>query len=279
MLSAAGFINYHNYVHYLDEDGLLNHFYYSHSRASDAASLGIERERAINIWPKEYLIRLHVMVTRGWMIQQFAPLYADLWQMGVLRRWERCDLLHLMLHGTGLKLIRRAKDEGVKVIAEPVYQHPRRINELLGEEAERLGLKRSRGLDRIQERLIQEAAASEFLLAPSRIERDSFVQGGYEQSRTGVLPYGVDLGNFHPIADCGRCGIGPAIQGHLLVAQARPPHNPAHDKKGSPRRRLVIRAGSERRHNQMGAGHEVDRWQLDSRLLAWHLRSAETETA
>jgi glycosyltransferase involved in cell wall biosynthesis len=105
-----------------------------------------------------------------------------------------------MLHGTGLSLIQRAKDEGARVIVEPVNQHPDGMNKILDEEAERLGLKARRALSRIQERQIEEAAGSDFLLAPSRVVRDSFVARGYERNRTAVLPYGVDLSRFRSIA-------------------------------------------------------------------------------
>ncbi|MBF6571131.1 MAG: glycosyltransferase family 4 protein [Candidatus Binataceae bacterium] len=200
-IAVCGRFHYHNYIRYIDQAGLLNRFYYSHKRSTDAAFLGIERDRAVNLWAKEYLIRLHGRLTRGWLAQEFARLYADLWQISALRRWERCDILHLMLHGTGRKLIRRAKDEGAKVIVEPVNQHPVGMNATLDEEAERLGLKRVRRLFRIQERQIEESLASDFLLAPSRIVRDSYIDRGYDVSRSAVLPYGVDLNRFHPLAE------------------------------------------------------------------------------
>jgi glycosyltransferase involved in cell wall biosynthesis len=199
-IAVCGRFHYHNYVRYVRQAGLLHRFFYSHSRASDASSLGIERERAVNVWPKEYLLRLHGMISRGRLIPELYPVYAGLWQMGALRRWDRCDILHLMLHGTGIKMIRRAKDEGAKVIVEPVNQHPQGMNEILHDEAERLGLKARHTLYRIQKRQVEEAAAADFLLAPSRIVRDSFVERGYEQSRTGILPYAVDLSRFRAIA-------------------------------------------------------------------------------
>jgi glycosyltransferase involved in cell wall biosynthesis len=200
-IAVCGRFHYHNYVRYVQQAGLLNSFYYAHRRATDAASLGVAPGRAVNLWPKEYLIRLHGMLLRNWMMPQFAPLYGDLWQAGVLRRWEKCELLHVMLHGTALKLVRRAKQEGAKVIVEAVNQHPEGFNEILFEEAEHLGLKPRRTLHRIQERQIEEAAESDFLLAPSHIVRNSFLKRGYHESRIRVLPYGVDLARFHPIAE------------------------------------------------------------------------------
>lgn len=198
-IAVCGRFHYHNYVHYLDQAGFLNRFYYSHRFATTAAHLGIAADRAVNCWPKEYLIHLHGMLTRGWLVPQLYPLYAGIWQIGALWRWTQCDLLHLMLHGTGLRLMRRAKDEGAIVLGEPVNQHPEGLNEILRKEAERWGLKARRSLYRIQEQQIEEATLTDFLLAPSRIVRDSFVKRGYEQSKTAVLPYGVDLDRFRPL--------------------------------------------------------------------------------
>jgi glycosyltransferase involved in cell wall biosynthesis len=197
-VAVCGRFHFHNYVRYLDQAGLLNRFYYSHKRSTDAANLEIRSDRAINLWAKEYLVHLHGKLTKGRLLAELSPFYTDLWQLGALRRWDRCDILHLMQHGTGLSLIRRAKSEGATVIAEPVNQHPLVMNAILNEETERLGLKRTAQLYRAQERQIEESLASDFLLAPSRIVRDSFVDRGYRARRTAVLPYGVDLNRFHP---------------------------------------------------------------------------------
>jgi glycosyltransferase involved in cell wall biosynthesis len=200
-IAVCGRFHYHNYVRFVQQAGALHRFYYSHRRATDAANLGVANEHAINVWPKEYLVRLHGMLMRTWMMPQLAPLYGDLWQAGVLRRWDRCDILHVMLHGTALKLLRRAKQEGAMVIVEAVNQHPEGLNEILSEEAEHLGLKRRRALHRIQERQIKEAAESDFLLVASQVVRNSFMKRGYQEARIGILPYGVDLTRFHPIAE------------------------------------------------------------------------------
>jgi glycosyltransferase involved in cell wall biosynthesis len=218
-IAVCGRFHFHNYVRFVDQADLLNGFYYSHRLSTDAVNLGIRSDRAVNLWPKEYLMRLHGILTRGWMIPKFAPLYADLWQMGALRRWHPCDILHLMLHGSGLSLIQRAKDEGAQVIVEAVNQHPQGLNEILDEEAERLGLKARRALSRIQERQIEEAVGSDRLLAPSRIVRDSFVKRGYDATRTAVLPYGVDMGRFHPL---GKDSSSDATFRVICVAQVSP---------------------------------------------------------
>lgn len=200
-LAVCGRFHYHNYISFLARAGVLHRFYYSHRVRTDFRSLAISSDQAVNCWPKEYLIRLHGILTGGWLIAQFAPFYGALWQMGVLRRWDGCDLFHIMLHGAGLKLIRRARTEGAQIILEPVNHHPLKLNELLMEEADRFGLKQFGALRSIQQLQIEEAHNSDFILAPSRSVRDSFVQQGYDPAKTAVLPYGVDLERFHPSPD------------------------------------------------------------------------------
>jgi len=230
-LAVCGKFHYHNYVRYLDQANLLGRFYYSHRFSTDAAALGISEEHAVNLWVKQYALEAHDRLTRGWLVQELAPWYGDLWQRGVLGHWAKSDILHLLLHGTGRSLIRRAKSEGSCVIVEAVNQHPEGMMAILSEEHERLGLKPIRKLPTIHERLMEELAASDFLLAPSRIVRDSFVKRGYDHRRTATLAYGVDLHRFRPLSIEGRsprdkpftvicvASISPR-KGHLYLLQA-----------------------------------------------------------
>jgi glycosyltransferase involved in cell wall biosynthesis len=201
-VAVCGRFHYHNYVGFLARRGILNRFYYSHRLTTNAARLGIEEQQAVNAWPKEYLIRAHGRLLRGRLMEETAPLYARLWQAGILRRWSRADTLHLMLHGNGLLLARRAREDGSLVVVEPVNRHIEDTFEIVEAERERLGLKRRKRLRRVHLAQNEEAALSDFLLAPSRIVRDSFVKRGYDVSRTAVLPFGVNLDRFKPLDGC-----------------------------------------------------------------------------
>jgi glycosyltransferase involved in cell wall biosynthesis len=200
-LAVCGRFHYHNYVRHLAKLETLNRFYYSHKFGTDSAALGIRKEQAVNIWTKEYLLGIHSRLAGGRLGPQMAALCADLWQACVLRRWEECDILHLMLHGTGVALARRAQREGSVVIVEPVNQHTDAAVAIVEEERETLGLKPTSGPRRVEQRQIEETKISDFLLAPSRIVRDSFVKRGYDVRRTAVLPYGVDTDRFRPLDD------------------------------------------------------------------------------
>jgi glycosyltransferase involved in cell wall biosynthesis len=202
-IAVCGRFHFHNYVRFIDQAGMLNAFYYSHKISTDAANLGIPTTQAVNRWLKEYLIYAHGIFTHGWLVPECAPFYTDLWQAGALRQWRKCDVLHLMLHGAGVKMIRRAKSEGASVMVEAVNQHPHGLNDILRDEAERLGLRFRRTLHRIQKRQLEELELADFVLAPSKIVRESFVKRGFEKSRTAVIPFGVDLARFHPVPDRG----------------------------------------------------------------------------
>jgi glycosyltransferase involved in cell wall biosynthesis len=198
-LAVCGKFHYHNYVRYLEQANLLGRFYYSHRFSTNAAALKISQEHAVNLWVKQYTLEAHDRITRGWLVHELAPWYGDLWQRGVLRLWAKSDILHLLLHGAGRSLIRRAKCEGTCVIVEAVNQHPEGMMAILSEEHERLGVKPITRLPTIHGRLLEEVAASDFLLAPSRIVRDSFVKRGYDHC-TATLAYGVDLHRFRPLS-------------------------------------------------------------------------------
>lgn len=198
-VAVCGRFHYHNYVRYLAKLETLNRFYYSHKLGTDYAALGISKEQAINLWGKEYLLGIHGRLTRGRLVQEMSAWYGDLWQAGVLRRWADCDILHLMLHGAGVAVARRAKREGSVVVAEPVNQHIEAALAIVEEEREALGFKRTGGPRRAEQRQIEETEISDFLLAPSRIVRDSFIRRGYDARKTAVLPFGVDTDRFRPL--------------------------------------------------------------------------------
>jgi glycosyltransferase involved in cell wall biosynthesis len=197
-LAVCGKFHYHNYIRYVSERGLLNRFYYSHRRATNHKFLGLERQQAINVWLKEYLLGIHNRVLRGRYELQMAPFYARLWEAGVLARWRRADIFHFMLHGNARNLVRRAKQEGSIIIAEAVNQHIEDMHAIVDEEREVLGLKRSSELSRAHLDQLEELAASNFLAVPSAIVRDSFVKRGYDAGKIFVLPFGVDTQRFRP---------------------------------------------------------------------------------
>ncbi|MDD4933204.1 MAG: glycosyltransferase family 4 protein [Methylacidiphilaceae bacterium] len=194
-LAVVGRFHYHNYARLLWEQGALRRIYYSHRFDRRILPAGADSE--VNLWRKEYLLRLHAKLLGDrapWMI----PRYIALWEAGVLRRWEHADLWHVLLHGAAPRILDRARREGSRTLGEPVNAHPRDIERLLKEEEERLGLPKRTYFRKEWRNILEEVDRSDYLLASSRWVRRSFAAHGYPEERILTCPYGVDLARFRP---------------------------------------------------------------------------------
>ena len=160
----------------------------------------MRRDKLVNVLLKEYLVHLHLRLFADLGTERFFPLYADLWQTLVNLRFSKCDIFHIMLHGTARKIIEKAKNVNSIVIGEPVNPHPDAANTILNEEYEILGIKKRLNIRNIQRRLIQEADMCDYLLVASKFIGNSFVKNGFASERVHVIPYGVDPRYFYPLS-------------------------------------------------------------------------------
>jgi glycosyltransferase involved in cell wall biosynthesis len=197
-LAVCGKYHYGNFVRYVERAGLLNQFIYSHRLATDTSALGVPPDKLVNIWIKEYLFGLHLRLFDTHALEPVFNTAADLWERLALRRWRDCDLLHIMLDGTGRQLLRRARQAGSLTIGEPLNTHPEIHYAILNEEHERLGLKKYASLPTSAQRLLEALELCGRLLVPSNFVKQSFVEKGFDERRIEVIPYGVDLKYFHP---------------------------------------------------------------------------------
>lgn len=197
-IAVCGRFHYGNYIRYLQEYGVLERFYYSHRISRGSTAFGVASERLVNLWLKEYLVHLHGRLTGGWMSVETHHIYAELWERGVLRKWVPSDIFHFMLDGSSRRLIKRARQDGGVIIGEAVTSHPHLFGRILQDEYEILKIENYPRFNASWERQLEEPAHCDYLLAPSRFVRDSFVERGFDASRTVVLPYGVDLQGFRP---------------------------------------------------------------------------------
>lgn len=220
-VAVCGKFHYHNYIKYLHQQGLLNRFYYSHKRSTSSTTLGVPLDKLVNIWGKEYLVMGHAKLFNNKGTNQLFPLYHDLWQTLALKAWSSSDLFHLMLHGTGLKLLERAKNEGTKTIGEPVNSHPAKLVELLSEEYARLGLKKRLTLHTAQKRLILELEQCDYLVVASNFLKQSYIEMGFDGDKIFVLPYGVNLSRFYPLSPPNQNLTKPSFR-VIYVAQISP---------------------------------------------------------
>ncbi|RYG54458.1 MAG: glycosyltransferase family 1 protein [Chitinophagaceae bacterium] len=100
---------------------------------------------------------------------------------------------------SGLETIKAAKKNNSVVIVEQCGSFSRFQNQLLQGEYQQLGLRFDNPTPRfIEERQLQEAMLSDFLLCPSNHVARSFVQYGIPKEKCMVIPYGANTDHFHP---------------------------------------------------------------------------------
>ena len=127
-IAVCGKFHFVNYVKYLEEAEVLSRFYFSHK--FDAASqVGVNPNRAVNIWPKEYLVQAHGRILSD-RVASLHLAYGKIWALSALACWVPADILHLMAHGYALSLISRARKDGARVLAEAVNTHPANQREI-----------------------------------------------------------------------------------------------------------------------------------------------------
>lgn len=218
-VAVCGRFHYHNYIKYLHQAGVLGRFYYSHKIATGSKALSVPADKLVNIWPKEYLVRGHLRLLGERGASLAFPFYATLWQTGVLKNYARCDIIHVMLHGTAHRVVERARRDGTAILGEPVNAHPEIMNRLLNEEYELLGINRHhRRLSLLQRRLVRESLACDALLVASRWIAQSYAEMGFDRKRMHVVPYGVDLCRFYPPTGLQRDGEKPPFRVVCIAA-------------------------------------------------------------
>jgi len=198
-IAVCGRFHYNHYVKYLDELGGLNRFYYSGKVSLSADKLGIAKEKAKNIFLKEYLIHLHIKVFNNRWMNQLFPIYHDVWQRGVLKNWKSAPILHYMLHGNGERIISRAHKDGSLVVGEPVNSHPLDLNKLLNEEHELLGINGKINSNILDQRIAEETESCDYIVAGSSVIKNSYVRSGFPKDKVFVIPFGTDTQRFSPL--------------------------------------------------------------------------------
>ena len=123
----------------------------------------------------------------------------DLWQAQVLKRWAPADVFHLMLHGTGIQLLERARREGMVTFGEPVMSHPQVLHEIVQKEHDRLKIAPPPPISKPFERLLRELDLCDCIHVASRFMRDSFIEKGYAPDRIFTSSYAADTSKFYPL--------------------------------------------------------------------------------
>jgi len=196
-IAVCGKFHLLNYIPYLERQNVLNKLYFSHKlRSKEDYSIG--NDVACNLPIKEYLLHAHGRLLRGIGFESMLPVYHSIWEKGVLEHWKSCQVLHILAQGTSRQLVRRAKSEGSRVIAEAVNTHPENMTSLYEREERRWSCSsklRPFQSPKINQKILEDVHEADVLLVPSRTVADSFASRGIDK-RTVKIPYGANLKRF-----------------------------------------------------------------------------------
>tara|TARA_R110000822_G_scaffold185500_3_gene324646 strand:- start:136 stop:1248 length:1113 start_codon:yes stop_codon:yes gene_type:complete len=187
-----------NYLPDLVGRGVVQRFYMSH-KPSTARSLELPSEVVRNFPAKEYLLRGYGMAFKTWNQDAAIVAFHRLWENQVLRDWKPSEQLHLLAQGATVRIGKRARAEGSRVLCEVVNTHPEHRLRLMQLEAKRWGLKAWRpSLLRREKLILEEVAQADALLAPTQHVANSFRQSGFTKP-IHILPYAANVERFEPL--------------------------------------------------------------------------------
>lgn len=197
-VAVNGLHLYQNYIGRFARSGLLQRFYYAHRLSTTGSKLGLAPGQGRNLWLKEYLLNAHLR----WLPPKDSSLwhtrYGDIWQSGVLRRWQSADTWVAVIGELADRIAARAKGEGSRFVGHAVTSHPEVYAALVNEERERLGLTDLVAPFRVGSRRLEEIALADHILVMSGFAKRGFVASGFPAERVSILNSGVDLRRFHP---------------------------------------------------------------------------------
>jgi glycosyltransferase involved in cell wall biosynthesis len=156
-------------------------------------------------------------------------MMSELFDRRAARHVPRSTELFVGWSSTSLHTLRRARDQGAKLVIERGSSHIATQAALLQDEYERLGL---RCLElphpRIIDKELAEYEEADVISIPSKFVKQTFIERGIAEQKLLHIPYGVDLDSFHPPAQrekafrvihCGAISIRKGVH-YLLQAFA-----------------------------------------------------------
>ena len=134
------------------------------------------------------------------VLRQWEYLNASTTGSWVARNLPECDL-YVGLSGAAIPAGNKAHQLGAKYICDRGSAHIRAQDQLLSEEHERWGMP-FHGIDpRIIAREEAEYAEADRITVPSTFAFRSFVEQGIPAGKLRLLPYGVNVSRFEPVAE------------------------------------------------------------------------------
>jgi glycosyltransferase involved in cell wall biosynthesis len=181
----------------LNKIARLGRVIYASRLSNDAERLQISRAQARNLFPKEYLLQFHSRYLGHVFADTIYPLYDMIWQASAQLAWQRCDVMHVVLQGKALSLMKRAKREGSAILGHPVNCHPDFFEREVRREVERFAMDPAPFLPGLAETR-EEIALCDRIFCLSTLVRDSFVSAGFPADRIDVIPMPIDMQTYVP---------------------------------------------------------------------------------
>jgi len=183
---VCGRFHYHNYVKFMPD--MINKLYYSYAVGYN---FGLNRDKKINIFVKEYIVAGWIkFFGRKLIFDEIVCLSHFLWGFCLRFFFKPADVNLFMLHGNCLEAIREAKKKKKMVIVEAVNSHPKIVEDILFNEANRVGCGVSGGKINQRDNIIMEASLADYILCPSDAVIDSFLSSGFAADKLIKIPYG-----------------------------------------------------------------------------------------
>ena len=193
-IAVPGKFHYLNYIESLEQKNLLESFICSQKPFFNFKNTSPKH----NIPLKEFLLQGHSKFLGIKFSDALFPLYHEIWCSQALRHLKRPDILQIPLHGAALRLVKKARAQGVVVLGEALNTHPRSRNALLENEDIKLFGKARMPQKKLGQRQEKEIELTDFILAPSSFVKQSYVNAGYPEERIFVLPYAGNQSKFLP---------------------------------------------------------------------------------
>jgi glycosyltransferase involved in cell wall biosynthesis len=197
-LYVPGAANLQFLVKHLEQLGVLNRFYYSHKLSTSAEKLEIPKQKAINIFIKEYLTQGHLRLFNAFGLNQCLPLYYRIWESLVLMNWSSAPVSHILLFGASQRIIQRARSEGSRILGLAANSHPKAFHAYLSDEANRIGVALPKDEFISFDAIAAEISLSDHLHVESEFSKASYVEHGFPAERIHIVRPGKDLSKFYP---------------------------------------------------------------------------------
>ena len=145
------------------------------------------------------------LLARSGVDWTWATDHLGYWNALAFDRWTEkrivpCDAL-IAISGAGLRTGKRAQERGGVFICDRGSTHQRYQEIIISEEFRRWGVERpvSDERDTVREELIY--AQADAITVPSSVAARSFAAMGVPAAKLAVIPYGVRLEDFYPVAE------------------------------------------------------------------------------